>query len=122
LPTLLFKSPVFFLFCSDGKYTTPSETGVDGQPLSPVSGTSFAAPYTAGALALALQIHRQNLRNPEAQGIAALQGLTPEQKEKGFVQGFVNDAVVRGAMQLDTFGMYREESTSKQGAGTQCRA
>lgn len=102
---------------SDGKYTTKTESSSDGIPLTPVSGTSFAAPYTAGALALALQLHRQNLENPEAQGIAALQGLGAEEREKGFVQGFVNDALVRGALQLDTFGMFRPETTSKQGAG-----
>jgi subtilisin family serine protease len=103
--------------CSDGKYTTTSERGADGSPLTPVSGTSFAAPYTAGALALALQLHRQNIQNPEAQGIAALQGLPAEEREKGFVQRFVNDALVRGALQLDTFGMNTTESTSKQGGG-----
>jgi hypothetical protein len=103
--------------CSNGKYTTTSERGEDGKPLTPVSGTSFAAPYTAGALALALQLHRQNLRNPAAQGIAALQGLPAEERDKGVVQRFVNDALVRGALQLDAFGINRAESSSKQGAG-----
>jgi hypothetical protein len=105
------------VLCSDGKYTTTSERGEDGKPLIPVSGTSFAAPYTAGALALALQLHRQNLRDPAAQGIAALQGLPAEERDKGFGQRFVNDALVRGALQLDAFGRSSAESTSKQGAG-----
>jgi hypothetical protein len=64
-----------------------------------------------------MQLHRQNLKSLGAQGIASLQGLPAEERDKGFVQGFVDDALVRGALQLEAFGMSREESTSKQGAG-----
>lgn len=102
---------------SDTKYTTPDHRDANGLALQPVSGTSFAAPYTAGAIALALQIHRQHLKTPDTQGIAALQGSGQEHRELGFNQEFVNSAVVAGALQMETNGMHRHESTSKQGAG-----
>ncbi|KAF8060294.1 vpr [Scenedesmus sp. PABB004] len=112
-----------------GRYTTPAFRD-GGAPLAPVSGTSFAAPYAAGALALALQLHRAAAApgaGPDAPALASLPppvgllaggaGGAAAPAPPRFDQAWVNAALSATARPLDANMMFVEESVAKQGAG-----
>lgn len=95
-----------------GKYTTDDYIDA-GEWLEPVSGTSYSAPYTAAAIALALQYHRESLANNSRAGIAQLRS-NPRAR---FDQAFVMSALMATGTQVGTSGVHTLETTAKQGAG-----
>lgn len=129
-------------FGGSGRYTLPPYTNDDGSLLEPVSGTSYAAPYAAGGLALALQLHTARIGDVSSSasgsgssGSSSDSGTGSEDADTAtsigsdhstalrtawraaFNQRRINAALASTARPLGTNGLYVAEATAKQGAG-----